>query len=101
MKKIINGRLYDTETAKELAAVDNGYGVGNAFYCKTALFQKKTGEYFIYGEGGPMTEYGDSVGYNRTWGCRFEPVDEFDAQKWVEKNCDGDTYIDLFGDVDE
>ena len=25
MKKIINGRLYDTETAKELAAVDNGY----------------------------------------------------------------------------
>ena len=101
MKKIINGRLYDTETAKELAAVDNGYGVGNAFYSKTALFQKKTGEYFIYGEGGPMTEYGDSVGYNRTWGCRFEPVDEFDAQKWVEKNCDGDTYIDLFGDVDE
>lgn len=101
MKKIINGRLYDTETAKELAAVDNGYGVGNAFYSKTALFQKKTGEYFIYGEGGPMSEYGDSVGYNRTWGCRFEPVDEFDAQKWVEKNCDGDTYIDLFGDVDE
>ena len=101
MKKIINGRLYDTDTAKELAAIDNGYGAGNAFYSKTALFQKKNGEYFIYGEGGPMSEYGDSVGYNRTWGCRFEPVDEFDAQKWVEKNCDGDTYIDLFGDVDE
>ena len=47
MKKFINGRLYDTDTAKELAAIDNGYGAGNAFYSKTALFQKKTGEYFI------------------------------------------------------
>ena len=48
-----------------------------------------------------MSEYGDSVGCDRTWGCRFEPVNEYAAQKWVAKNCDGDTYIAIFGEVDE
>ena len=53
MKKIINGKMYDTDTAKELVSVTNGYCMGDLYYSKTALYQKRTGEYFVYSEGGP------------------------------------------------
>lgn len=101
MKKIINGKMYDTDTAKELVSVTNGYCMGDLYYSKTALYQKRTGEYFVYSEGGPMSEYGDNVGYERTWGCRFEPATERSAKEWIAKHCDGDTYLSLFGNVDE
>ncbi len=41
MKKIINGKKYDTETATRLADWNNGG------YCKETLYQKHTGEYFM------------------------------------------------------
>ena len=58
MKKIINNKLYDTDTAKRL-----GYdGGGDGFDSWTEeLYKKRTGEYFIYGEGGARTRYGEFV----------------------------------------
>lgn len=40
MKKIINGKMYDTDTAKELVSVTNGYCIGDLYYSKTTLYQK-------------------------------------------------------------
>ena len=47
MKKIINGRLYDTGTAKEIGCYENGYGAGDFRYYYESLYRKRTGEYFL------------------------------------------------------
>ena len=38
MKKIINGRLYDTGTAKEIGCYENGYGAGDFRYYYESLY---------------------------------------------------------------
>ena len=101
MKKIINSKLYDTETAKEIGSTYNGLNCGDSSYCEEKLYLKKTGEFFLYGEGGPMTKYGRAVGDGYAWGESIVPIDIADAKKWVQENLDVETYVNLFGVVEE
>ena len=47
MKKIINGKKYDTETAKWLGDYWNGLGGNDFKKLFETLYQKKTGDYFL------------------------------------------------------
>ena len=76
-------------------------------YVSETLYQKKTGELFIHGEGGAMTGYSESCG-NGNWSggsviipeCSFG--DHFiDIKEWVSEYCGVETYIKLFGPVAE
>lgn len=51
MKKIINYKKYDTETATEIGAWSQGIA-GTFEYVHESLFRKNNGEYFLHGEGG-------------------------------------------------
>ena len=66
------------------------------------LYQKKTDEFFIYGEGGAMTKYAESCG-NNNWcgGYKITPVTEQEAKNWAEEYLDGDEYIEIFGEPEE
>lgn len=101
MKKIINGKKYDTETAKEVAFKAWGY-CGDLNYVAETLYKKKTGEYFLYAVGGANTIYATQYG-NNSWGSgeRITPFTENQAKKWGEANMDGDTYEEVFGAVEE
>ena len=101
MKKIINGKKYDTETAKEVACNTWGY-YGDLNFVAETLYKKKTGEYFLYAEGGANTIYATQCGCN-SWGSgwRITPLTENTAKKWGEENMDGDTYENVFGAVEE
>lgn len=102
MKKIINGKLYDTETAKELGSWSNMADYGNFSQFTETLFRKKTGELFLYGEGGPMTKYAVAEGSN-SWrgGSRIMPLSFPEAREWAEAHLDGDEYEAIFGAVAE
>lgn len=41
MKKIINGRKYDTETAKEVGFFSNEYPCGDFNWCQETLYKRK------------------------------------------------------------
>ncbi len=101
MKKVINGKMYNTETAHSMADTNNGYGYGDFHYVGETLYKKKTGEYFLHGEGGACSQYAESYGNGMVGGETIIPVTEREAKKWVERNCDGDTYIKIFGEVEE
>ena len=102
MKKIISGKVYDTETAKRLAWWENMPDRGNFHYCSEELYRKKTGEYFLFGEGGPMTQYATTVGQNSWgWGERIMPMSYAEATAWAEEHLDGDKYEEIFGEVTE
>jgi hypothetical protein len=102
MKKIINGKLYDTDKARYLGG--DSYSNSRDFHHWTEeLYVKRTGEYFLYGEGGPMTKYAESTGQN-TWsgGEKIMPMSMEAAREWAEEHLNADRYAELFGlpDVD-
>lgn len=102
MKKIINGKKYDTETATEIASGGtDGLSMSDFRYYEETLYRKKTGEFFLAGEGHGMTKYGSSNGNTRGWGEAILPLTDDEAKAWVEQECDSETYEQLFGDVEE
>lgn len=102
MKKIINGKLYNTETAKELGGWAN-YGSWRDFqHIEETLYRKKTGEYFLFGEGGPVTKYAEAEGQNSwTGGRRIMPMTYDEAREWAEKHLEADEYEAIFGEIVE
>lgn len=102
MKKIINGKLYNTDTAKELATYESGAVSDNSHYIEM-LYRKRTGEYFLYGEGGPASRYAEQAyGDNAfTSGEGIVPLTLNGAEKWAEKNLEADEYESIFGAVGE
>ena len=100
-KKIINNRMYNTETAKQLGYWSNGYTPSDFYFAEETLYQKKTGEYFLVGHGGPMSSYAESCAGQSCSGTIFNPFTEEDAKKWAMDRLDADAYIALFGEVEE
>ena len=102
MKKVIDGKVYDTETATLKAEWENMYDARNFNYVEEQLYQKKTGEFFLYGYGGPCSKYAKTVGQN-TWtsGEKIMPLSYEAAKEWTEEHCDGDKYEEIFGEIDE
>ncbi len=102
MKKIINGKVYDTEKAERVGEWDNGKWDDRLYHCSEELYRKRTGEFFLYGCGGPGSKYSVSCG-NNSWsgGEKIIPLSYEAAQKWAEEHLAGDEYEAIFGEVIE
>lgn len=102
MKKIIKNKLYDTDTAQRLGEYAPNPDQGNfSYFCET-LYRKKTGEFFLHGEGNAASKYARSCGQNETcWGEKIIPLTYEAAQQWAEEHLDGDSYIEAFGEPEE
>ena len=101
MKKIIGGKLYDTDTAQFLASRSSPGSGDFTSFCER-LYRKRTGEYFIHGEGGAMTKYRERQGYDSWgWGEQIIPLTYDEAQDWCEKYMTTEEYQAEFGPVSE
>ena len=102
MKKVINGKLYDTEKAQRLASWENIQDIRSFSHMEETLYRKRTGEFFLHGEGEARTRYARQYESNM-WGHGEEivPLTVQAAQKWAEEHLDGDEYEKIFGTVDE
>jgi len=85
MKRIIDGLVYDTEKAEVVA--DYYYShKGDFNYIKEKLYKTSNGRYFLYGEGGPKTEYFENVGNGSySGGNMIIPLTKEGALDWVER----------------
>lgn len=99
MKKYINGKKYDTETAKAVGSWSNHLSYRDFGHCEETLYRKKTGEFFLHGEGGPMTGYAERVDNMWGEGEAIRPMTFDEAQKWAEEHLDGDEYEEIFGEI--
>ena len=101
MRKIINKKLYDTSAAKRIGSYSYGR-CGDLDFVEETLYRKHTGELFLHGTGGPKSRYATRCSYNE-WGGgeAILCVPDFDPERWVEEHLDADTYIELFGPVEE
>lgn len=97
MRKIINERLYDTETAEEIGS----WGTGVPFeedYESHALYRKGNGEFFILSEFSDESRVWAYVRQDRldtSW--QIERVSDLDARRLVAERLDADIYEELFG----
>lgn len=98
MKKVIDGKMYNTETADEVAS--HSYGYQSDFnYIEETLYRTKKGAWFLYGEGGANTRYSRAVSQNSwTGGDGWEVLSEKEALDFCERHADPETIEKYFGD---
>lgn len=101
MKKIIDGKVYNTDTATKIGEWSYGR-YGDINYVEEVLYKTKKGAFFIYYEGGANTSYGVDVGnFNRSDSRGIFVINKGEAKTWCEKHIDADDYIEVFGEVEE
>ena len=89
MRKTLNNRRYDTDTAHEVGEWTNGIESVNDFdYLSRTLYRKRNGEYFVH----------ELSGLN---GESITPLPIDDVRGWAEHNLDAADYDREFGDPPE
>ena len=102
MKRIINQKRYDTEKAQKVGEYWNGLSKSDFNHITETLYRKRTGEFFLHGQGGANTKYAKAVGTNCWHGSeRLMPLEFETARKWAEKHLTVEEYEDIFGAVTE
>ena len=98
MRKVINGKVYDTETAEWIADYSYSYH-GDFHWYEESLYRTKKGTYFLSGEGGGMSKYAaySPAGGGYSAGSDLFLLTEQEARQWVEKYGGVDLYGELFG----
>jgi hypothetical protein len=80
MKKVINKKMYNTETAECVFDWSNGRFTNDFRYRAKTLYRTKKGNWFIHHDGGAMTDMVKSCGSNSFSGSEdIEVVSEKDA----------------------
>lgn len=87
MKEVISGKMYDTSTAKKLCSATNGRNSDDPKYSCESLYLEKTGEYFLYSEGGQLSQYSKPC---------IHPLIISLAKTWAEHNFAEEEYESIF-----
>ena len=97
MIKSINGKSYNTESAKQIGYWTNGGEVSPEDQVTEALYRKRSGEYFLYGEGGPTTRYG-KYSRRKGWqpGAKIIPLMKDKAMAWAKEHLSEELYNAAF-----
>lgn len=99
MKRIINGKRYNTETAEEISSKTGGGNPSNFGYFEESLYKTKRGNYFLHGRGGPSSKYAENNPNGGTdSGAGLEPLSEEETIVWLESNSDYELLEKLFPD---
>lgn len=107
MRKIINGKRFDTEKAIKIGSYDNiGRGADSWSDFKaweaTLYRTPRSGQYFLSGSGGPMTRFSQSAGQNSwTGGEELIPLTKESALEWAEQFLAPEVVEQEFGDLIE
>ena len=100
MRKIIDGKSYDTETATLLAEYE--YGLGTYEFLVEQLYVTKKGAYFLFYKGGAMSKYGESLSKNEhSEGSGIKLLTREEASEFMEKYASAEDYEQHFGTVEE
>ena len=103
MKKILNGKTYNTDTAWLITELPCSTESTRDFdWHMTYLYRTKKGAYFLSGEGGPMTMWASEQGNGRGWGEGLRVIDEEEARQHMENaNCTAEDFAEYGFSVEE
>lgn len=96
---VIEGKLYNTETATEICECGShaGLGPGDFRYWTATLYRTPNGRYFLDGKGGPMSMWARPVGNNSMTGSSgIIPISADDAYDIAESELHADVLMKVF-----
>jgi len=97
MKKIINGKIYNTDTATRIGGDVHSFP-GDFRYEDTDLYRTKKGAWFISGEGGAYSRWSRPCGRNgMSGGSGIQAMSATEALAWCEDSgIDADVIAQYF-----
>lgn len=107
MRRVINGKTYNTDTAEKLAVKEYGDPTDGLYYSERTLYQTKKGDYFIHSWGKAGTIYATDLGNGRTGGGEIiEPISAEKAEEFVSSYIimdynDGELFTSEFEELDD
>jgi hypothetical protein len=96
MKKIINGVIYNTDTAKLIAKHSNGCDRSNFHFSNEEIYQTQSGRFFLFAEGGGLSEYKKVVYGYSTFGETIKTLAENDVFEFLQNWNEVDLIESLF-----
>ena len=99
MKKVINGKLYNTETADEIVDISNRRywnDKGNFHWEDTRLYRTKKGAWFIAGQGYALSRWGTLTGNGSGPGSGLHVIDADEARDYLERYGSADLVAEHF-----
>ena len=102
MKKVIEGKRYDTETAEQVAAASYS-NYGDLAYWAEGLYRTQKSNWFLVGEGSAMSKFARAVGQNEVGGgSAIIPLTRGKALSWLEAHAPAsEAYEEYFANVVE
>ncbi|MCZ7405399.1 MAG: hypothetical protein O8C67_10790 [Candidatus Methanoperedens sp.] len=82
MKKIIDGKVYNTETAECVA--NENKSLNNFYSTSEALYRTKSGNWFLLGESSAGGKYGRSRGNTLSGGEDIRALTPEQVIRWAE-----------------
>lgn len=84
MERVIRGKRYNTATAEAVAEREHLYP-SDFGWVHEILYKKRTGEFFLWGEGGPQSKYRKKVEKNvYCSGEKIKPLTIKEAKAFIE-----------------
>lgn len=101
MKKIIDGKIYNTETASRLATWHNDLPDNDFESLLEKLYVTKKGQHFLYGNGGALTWCAQRSGNGTCGGNVIKLFTPAEALEWCEsREIDPDLVASIFNLTD-
>ena len=103
MERVIEGKVYDTRTAKRICELPCSAEFRSDFYWHdTDLYKSPAGTFFIAGEGSPLSMWGEAHGQGgRIGGSGLRLITQQEARGIAEAaGLDPKAYEDAFGAVE-
>jgi len=86
MKRIIDGKRYDTDTSEEICELTCLAQKGEFEWHKTSLYRTPRGAFFLAGEGGASSMWAAPAhGGGRCWGEGIRPISADKAREIMER----------------
>ncbi len=103
MKRIVNGRVYNTETAEVICDCSpSGFYGGDFRVESTTLYKSPKGTFFIAGKGGPLSRWAEPEGQSgMRSGEGLRVLDEAEARELCERHGSEEDWLAAFGEPEE
>tara|TARA_R110002153_G_scaffold212997_1_gene365531 strand:- start:324 stop:635 length:312 start_codon:yes stop_codon:yes gene_type:complete len=101
MKKIIEGKIYNTKTATMVCDTGNNLSVSDFGYERSGLYMTKKGAFFCAGRGGAMSSYTSYANGQTSGSSGCYPVTIEDALTIAERHASSEVIEKFFSDMIE
>ena len=87
MRKVVKGKVVDTERMQKLAEVRFGNLADYNYVWETLFYDPESKLFYLYGRGGAASRYAEAVGVNQ-WseGEKLMKITKGLALQWLEEN---------------